>query len=477
MPSSIQEGSSIVMADDSDHRDMIQKGFTKIGKYEGDKDEGHSVGRSYYTSTVSARNAFRQGVAQAVHSTYQGVDARTGISKTGDMAGTVTGAQAKSVTRRKLAELQSGRKVDGLKPGDHLLPVFDKDGAIVAYDRPMPKDKLAVLNRDTHLGRMLGVWSGRILEETLADEYNKSLVQALKQIHESETGLKAVKNRSDEYENMADPKHPDPVVRDAWNTLGWQIKQDAAEIFGKPGYLPVRRDMMNDALGYRAAGVTDAFTGITRFSPKTQEQIQKTMTFILGNDAFKRLSQGEKLVQNGVSYAKTTIIVRGLVVGVQNILSNTQHLMMSGMGPIEIAVAMRNKFVEITEYTKNKDTVSKLNADLAAVFDNPAKANKIKAQIIALEDANNRLSIKPLIDAGEFSTVSEDLTEADRAMRNGGIASYLDNAVEKLPGYGKTVAKNLLITKDTALFQGLNRMVQYGDLVAMANEAQTRKKG
>jgi hypothetical protein len=30
------------------------------------------------------------------------------------------------------------------------------------------------------------------------------------------------------------------------------------------------------------------------------------------------------------------------------------------------------------------------------------------------------------------------------------------------------VAKNLLITKDTALFKGLNRMVQYGDFTAKA---------
>jgi hypothetical protein len=125
----------------------------------------------------------------------------------------------------------------------------------------------------------LGVWSGRILEETLSDEYNKSLVQALKQIHDNDTGPLSAKNRSDEYVNIADPKHPDPVVRDAWNTLGWQIKQDAAEIFGKPGYLPVRKDMINDAVGYRAAGVTDAWTGITRFSPETQKQIKKTMTF------------------------------------------------------------------------------------------------------------------------------------------------------------------------------------------------------
>ena len=222
---------------------------------------------------------------------------------------------------------------------------MDAAGSIVAYNRPMAPDKLAGLARDTHLGRMLGVWSGRILEETLADEYNKTLVQALKTIHDEQTGPKATKNRSDEFVNVADPENIDPVVRDAWNTMGWQIKQDAAEIFGRADYMPIRRDMINDAMGYRSAGVTDPWTGVTRFSPKAQAQIQKTMTLMLGNDAFKRLSQAERLVNNGVSYAKTTVIVRSLLVGVDNIMSNVFHLKMHGIGCLKLWFA-RGAFIE-----------------------------------------------------------------------------------------------------------------------------------
>jgi len=44
----------------------------------------------------------------------------------------------------------------------------------------------------------------------------------------------------------------------------------------------------------------------------------------------------------------------------------------------------------------------------------------------------------------------------------------LEKATDKLPGWASTVAKNALITKDTALFQGLNRMVQYGDFISKA---------
>ncbi|MBT0780700.1 hypothetical protein [Paracoccus sp. pheM1] len=37
--------------------------------------------------------------------------------------------------------------------------------------------------------------------------------------------------------------------------------------------------------------------------------------------------------------------------------------------------------------------------------------------IRALKEANARLSIAPLLNAGEFSTISENLTEADVAIR------------------------------------------------------------
>ena len=116
---------------------------------------------------------------------------------------------------------------------------------------------------------------------------------------------------------------------------------------------------------------------------------------------------------------------------------------------------------------------------IAANVDNPLLQKRLEAQIEALGSANEKLSIAPLLKAGEFSTISENLTEADVSIREGQWADYLEKSLDKLPGGVNTVAKNLLITKDTALFQGLNRMVQYGDFIAKAvlYDHLTQKKG
>ena len=44
-------------------------------------------------------------------------------------------------------------------------------------------------------------------------------------------------------------------IRDAWNTLGWRIKQEGMEAFGK-AIIMVRRDMVDDAVASRAYPAT-----------------------------------------------------------------------------------------------------------------------------------------------------------------------------------------------------------------------------
>lgn len=124
--------------------------------------------------------------------------------------------------------------------------------------------------------------------------------------------------------------------------------------------------------------------------------------------------------------------------------------------------------VEISQYVSNQDEIIRIRADLAAEGRDPEKGRKLRARMLALEDANKAMSIRPLLDAGEFSTISESLTEQDLQIRKGKIVDMLENAVDQLPGGARGVAKNVLITKDTALFKGLNRMVQYGDFTAKA---------
>jgi hypothetical protein len=234
--------------------------------------------------------------------------------------------------------------------------------------------------------------------------------------------------------------------------MGWRVKSEAETMFGKDTFW-VRKDMVNDLIGYRAAGVSDAWTGITRWSPEMQRTFKEFATVFFGTKAYRYLSTAEGAVEDVMSAVKTTIIVRSIVVMRDNLTANLLQLHMNGMSLPEIGKKMISKFLEITEYVKNKNTITTLERQYTSAIakQNQTEAKKLRAKIAALEDANASMSIAPLIKAGEFNTISESLTEADVAIRDSKFGEWLETAVDKLPsgigGYAPSIKHRKRIEK------------------------------
>ena len=201
--------------------------------------------------------------------------------------------------------------------------------------------------------------------------------------------------------------------------MGWRVKSEAETMFGKDTFW-VRKDMVNDLIGYRAAGISDAWTGITRWSPEMQRGFKEVGMVLFGTKAYRYMSTAEGAIEDVMSAVKTTIIVRSIVVMRDNLTANLLQLHMNGMSLPEIGKKMISKFLEITEYVKNKNTITTLERQYTSAIakQNQTEAKKLRAKIAALEDANASMSIAPLIKAGEFNTISESLTEADVAIRD-----------------------------------------------------------
>ena len=165
---------------------------------------------------------------------------------------------------------------------------------------------------------------------------------------------------------------------------------------------------------------------------------------LFGTKAYRYMSTAEGAIEDVMSAVKTTIIVRSIVVMRDNLTANLLQLHMNGMSLPEIGKKMISKFLEITEYVKNKNTITTLERQYTSAIakQNQTEAKKLRAKIAALEDANASMSIAPLIKAGEFNTISESLTEADVAIRDSKFGEWLETAVDKLPsGIGGVVKK------------------------------------
>ncbi|MBX3573182.1 MAG: hypothetical protein KF694_12600 [Mesorhizobium sp.] len=154
-----------------------------------------------------------------------------------------------------------------------------------------------------------------------------------------------------------------------------------------------------------------------------------------------------------------------------NIVANMFQLLNRGVPLRTILKGAPRKTSEISFYVKQRAREVDLEADLrAATGKNDLVAiRKLETEIQSIKDSYRRLSIWPLIDAGEFSAISNgQVTAEDLALADGKWTNWVERKINNLPNGLKTIARYGLVTRDTALYQGLARSVQYGDFVAKA---------
>ncbi len=456
LPSEQQSGVHLVVEEDTKQIDLRNMGYIRIGTYQGSSVFNRDSSKGYYFNTAPGRAPFAQGIMQNAKHTASGVDASTGFS-----TGLTAGRIHSKVLVQKLAR-QMGKERQEV---ENLMPVFDENGNVIAIEQSVDPRELARLNRSEQLHEMVGVWRGRQVEEKLASLVNEELINKLKDQYD--TMLKDNPTDKDLYINLFSIKL-DRVQSDAVSLMSDETRAYAEQVFGE-GRFMVRKDQIDDVIGYRQASVSDFWTDNNRFSKETNEEIRKALVGAFGVDIYRKLIRAEQIIQGGVSDIRTLIVVKSVIVPVANFVSNMYQLVSRGVSPVMIGKAMPAKLAEINTYVKTRLRQIELEAELRAAGDNVGREARLRAEIRSITDAHKRLSIWPLIQAGEFSTIADvGLSADDLALSSGHIGSWIEAKVNQLPDGLRTAARYGLITRDTALFQGLQRSVQYGDFLAKA---------
>lgn len=466
IPSETKQGVSLIVAEDSQFGDLIEKSYVRLGTYQGSS-ANRGPARSYYFAPVQAQAPFSQGILQNVRNTAGGVDLGTGFTMGSMVAGRITDKPSVDRITKALARGERGN--------EPLLPVYDDKGNVVAYEQSIDPNMLKHIEGENHLARAIGVWRGRQVEEAKAQRFNDMLIENLYSMYENDIKMSA-SNKS-QYVNLLGSKL-DPVTADALKLMNSETRQKAESLFGE-GELWVRRDMLNDALGYRAASVGDAWSGNSRWSPETLDTFKKAMLGVFGNRAYKYTMGGENLVQNLVKEAKTLIVVKSVVVPAVNFLANLYQMVARGVPVKNIAKSIPQKTAEINQYLKSRLRQVDAEAELRAAT-NPNQIRKLKAEIQSITDSYKRMSIWPLLEAGEFSSIADaGIGRDDILITEGKLHEYMKKLADKLPKSVRTAGRYALITKDTALFQGIQKTVEYSDFIAKAiiYDELTQRKG
>jgi hypothetical protein len=459
IPETQQIGASLVLANAAEGKALLERSYVKVGDYLGSQAERSNLGMAYYFAPVSARPPFEQGILQNVRRTASGVDMGSGYTE-GMTAGRIMEpTEVARITR------MIGR--ESTQTTEQLMPLFDEKGNVRGYERSINPNMLVKVKTDQHLAKTIGSWAGRQVEENTAQKYNNALIDALHQTYVNE-----FKTKPDQFINLDDEAEleADPVLADALRLMNFETREYIQSKFGNEG-LWVRRDMLKDAFGYRSASIGDAWTGNSRWSKETQQRVKEMLIGFGGNEMYRRLVNGEGVLQNFVKDARVLIVVKSMIVPAGNFVSNIFQMISRGIPLADIARGLPRKTAEVNAYTKSRLREIEADAELRAAIGSKdvVAQRKLRSEIQSIKDSYKRMSIWPLIEAGEFSSVSDaGISRDEILLSEGRLHAYMEQLVSKLPASMQTAGRYALITKDTALFQGLQKAVEYGDFLAKA---------
>lgn len=455
LPSEFKGRGHVVVEADAKATKMLEMGYERMGPYVGSSIEGGKSTKSYwYSPEGGVKTTYNQGIAQNVQGTAFGVRTETGSSIDGT-AGIIRDPAYVETLAKRLHKEKSGN--------ENLSPLYDEAGTLVGFERSLDPEKMKVLQGEQHLAKMIGEWQGRQVEESWANMVNQELINNLHDMYENDPN-------KDRYVNLFDKDLSDPVLRDAISIMPWELKRQAEAKFGRETFM-VRRNMLNTVVGYRNASVGDLWTGTSRWSPKMQEQLKSAFMAMpgLGKDAYRRLVWAERNWQAAMAAVRTNIVVRSMIVPAANFMSGIAQLNVRGVSLVKALKSVPEKVREVEYYSKTMAKKIELEAEKFANEGNITMERKLDAQLTALNDSLKRLSIWPLIEAGEFSSIADVGQTAESLGAEGGtLVDKMVESVDKLPPILRDLARQGYMARDTAMFQAMQKATQYSDFVMKA---------
>ena len=438
----------LVIAESSSIQEMRRLGWFPVGEFKrSPADKGPSL--TYFASTTASKPSYSSGLIHKIEQTAGGTS-KYGKSRIPNLSSSVGDSVA-------VLELQ--KLFDAGKLPKGYVPVFSRDSnEIVDFERQFdPELVSSMLEQEEQAHVILGQWRARQVEEQMSQEMNKKGAEFLAKYHED-------KGASMKFVDIADPNTKNRVIKDIWKSMPYENRVALIKAFDMDGRVMVPETYIAEAVGIRAASVKDIWSGTSNLDPKIRNGLEYIATAMFGEGrAYKYLSNTEEVWMGTVSKIRQQIIVKTGTVAAENAASSLIQGTRLGISPMVFAKAYGSKWKETSQYLRMNARINELKA---RQLSNPSQKTVYQREINRLEDTIKRLSIYPLIEAGEFSLTPEGLDDSEQYGLISNFDAWVGKQVDKLPITAQNIGKNIFITEDTMLYKGLNRFVMFGDFTA-----------
>lgn len=418
---------------------------------------------AYVSTSTNPKASFSQGALQTVISVTGGIDEFTGWSPNNKVFSRIANPKSVEQITASLPRLVHRK--------ESYIPVLDYTGSrIVGYEITVNPDMYTTIQKETDFAKNLGGWRGRQVEEEIATDVNKLFIDTL--IEQYEEAVKS--GDDDQYVNVLALAEKDPVLRDSLSNLSPKVKEYLSVKTKFPKEWYIRQDLVEDVIGRRQASIVDLQTGTTRWDPAVQKAITQIVKSILGNKGFAYLYKAESILKSTSSSLRNFIVIRSGEVMVTNIISNILSLMLRGVSITTIMKETPKIIKELEHYNRSRQRQAilfmELNAEKGKDHPSVTKIRELQARINEEAYLIDKLTYsRDLLRAGEYNTIADigDVSD-DLLLSTGKFGEYIEKQVNKFPSILKEAGRQLIVTKDTAIYRVLEKGTQYGDFVAKA---------
>lgn len=475
-PTLADPNKKVVIASVKDEAMLSRKGYVRGARVPRDSMDFRQESMYYYHSNNGGEPRWIAGVMSTLQTTVGGVNPLTGRSVNGYMTpGAWTASERLAMNSMKRGEID--KLFDAANPmpktgASYMQPVLNQAGTIMGYSYQMPRaNKEAHLDIDNDFTKVMAAWEGRIAEEIQAARYNNMLMQRLHEMYKKDARM------GNAYQYLTINKNStDPQLKEIYELMPIEMKEMAKEIWPN-GDIKVRKDLLNNAFGYREPSVLNMWTGQSGYSKEFEQGFVTMAETLFGKNAARYLRLGERGIMEFVKEMKDWIVVRSVIVSAANLVSNMVHLATIGISPVTMAKDMSTAVLAAEEYRRNEKIINEYSHYLA-VGHNPQKAGEYQRRISELKDFQARNPVAELIQAGLLPTIAEDLGQQDDYSLKDKAVSTLSRYTNSVPEGVKRAAKEIAMSRDSHVYFFLNRSIQYGDFVAkysMYKQLTTRK--
>ena len=431
-------------------------------------------GERIFTTNNSLAIAYTNGALALTESSINGANIVTGErlgDRTLDLGANSNSVQ--QVMRKEWANIRRNPSYySGLSSDSMYQPIMDRLGKVTGIKAALNNKLKDQFKETVEKGyESIGNYYARIGEERIVSNNNIEYVKQLNQAYQQDHNKAGYVKLDGNYKAKGN-SNEDVRFEKAINEFYYQLPMATRNYIDSIGGLYVKRNELDNIIGYSQASITDIFTGKSGLPDFIQKPVRAVATVIIQDFFRMNPAQFLKYLERGfgevAALSKDYVLVRSGIVPLQNILSNVIHLWNTGIPVNKIAPLMLEGYKEAKRYTElHKELLAARHAILVDGI-TPQEKERNKAKARALEVALEKLSVAPLIRAGLLTSISDlsnDTVKEDdefslltKAMEKSGIKEMRKHTPE--------LVKSLMVYKGSKGHNIMSQFMDYGDFVA-----------